>query len=554
MGISLKPEHLKRYKDIAVLLTKYGRSDLAKTAGLEAALMDDQSLTLASTPKAEELAADLERRGPTFIKLGQLLSTRADLLPPPYLEALTRLQDRIEPFPFAEVETIVYNELGVRISKVFSAFDEVPLAAASLGQVHRAVLRDGRRVAVKIQRPGIRECIVNDLDALEEVAEFLDNHTEFGRRYEFANMLRGLRQSLIRELDYRQEASNLVTFAANLEHFERIVVPSPVEDLTTSRLLTMDYIRGRKITAISPLARVELNGAELADEIFRAYLKQMLVDGFFHADPHPGNVFLTDDGRIALLDLGMVARLAPGFQEKLLKLLLAISEGHGEQAGTVAMQMGEPKNDFDAAEFRRQVAEMVAMHRHTSLERLDAGHVVLSITRIAGDCAFRLPPQFTMIAKALLNLDQVVWTLDPRFDPNAAISRHSTALLEHRLMQSFSSGSLYNSLMETKEFVEKLPSRANRILETVAANDLKLKVDTIDENIIIDGLQKVANRITMGLILAALIVGAALLMRVETAFKILGYPGLAILCFFAAACGGVLLIVSILRYDRKTKP
>jgi ubiquinone biosynthesis protein len=551
MGISLKPEHLKRYKDIAWLLTKYGRSDIAKTAGLEATLLDEQALTTTAAPKAEELAADLEKRGPTFIKLGQLLSTRADLLPAPYLESLARLQDKIEPFPYAEVERIFHDELGVRVSKAFLSFDPEPMAAASLGQVHRATLRDGRRVAVKVQRPDIRETIVNDLNALEEVAAFLDHHTEFGRRYEFTNMLSGLRKSLIRELDYRQEAGNLITFAENLKRFERIVVPAPVEDFTTTRVLTMDYIRGRKITALSPLARIELDGAELADEIFRAYLKQMLVDGFFHADPHPGNVFLTDDGRIALLDLGMVARLPPGFQENLLKLLIAISGGRGEEAADGALKMGEPKVDFNAVEFRRQVAELVAQHQHASLDRLDAGHVVLSITRIAGDCGFRLPPEFTMIAKALLNLDQVVWTLDPRFDPNAAINRHSAALLEQRLMQSFSSGSLFGALIETKEFVEKLPNRVNRIMETVAANDLKLKVDTIDENVIIDGLQKVANRITMGLILAALIVGAALLMRVETAFKILGYPGLAILCFLAAACGGVMLIASILLNDKK---
>ncbi|MBV8775023.1 MAG: AarF/ABC1/UbiB kinase family protein, partial [Deltaproteobacteria bacterium] len=551
---SLKPEHLKRYKDIAWLFVKYGRSDLVKSAGLEDVLKDER---LIRTPNvisaAEELAADLEKRGPTFVKLGQLLSTRADLLPPPYLEALARLQDRIEPFPFEEVERIIVNELGVRISKAFRFFDPVPIAAASLGQVHRATLTSGRPVVVKVQRPEIRECIAGDLDSLAEVAEFLDRHTELGRRYEFQNMLDGLRKSLVRELDYRQEGNHLATLAANLKEFPQIVIPLPVEDYTTSRVLTMDYIRGQKITALSQLAWLETDGAELAEEFFHAYLKQILVDGFFHADPHPGNVFLTEDGRIGLLDLGMVAHLSPGFQENLLKLLLAISEGRGEEAADVTIKLGVPKEEFDRAEFTRQVSEMVVQHQQASLERLDAGQVVLSITRIAGDCNFRLPPEFTMIAKTLLNLDRVVWALDPQFDPNASIRRHAASLLEQRFVKGLSPMNFFGSMMEAKDFVEKFPGRLNKILENVANNNLKVEVDAIDERVLVDGLQKVANRITLGLVLAALIVGAALLMRVETSFRIFGYPGLAILCFLGAAGGGVALIIDILHNDEKPR-
>src|SRR6266487_5251485 len=344
--VSLKAERLKRYKDVLLLLVKYGRSDLVKQAGLDHEIELDQN-SLAVVPEAKELAADLEKLGPTFIKLGQLLSTRADLLPEPYLEALARLQDQIEPFPFQEVERIVSGELGVRISKAFTDFDREPLAAASLAQVHRAYMRDGRAVVVKVQRPHIREQIVEDLEALNEVAHFIDAHTELGKRYEFENMLLDLRRSLLRELDFKLEASNLLTIAANLREFVHIVIPEPVEDFTTSRLLTMEYIPGKKITSLSPLRLLEIDGIALAEDLFHAYLKQVLVDGLFHADPHPGNIFLADDDRIALLDLGMVERLLPGFQSKLLRLLLAISEGRGEEAAEIALTMGEPKAAFD---------------------------------------------------------------------------------------------------------------------------------------------------------------------------------------------------------------
>ena len=267
-----KPQHLKRYKDIAWLLVKHGRSDLVRAAGIEGVLGDDSAQPPEVVAEAKSLADDLERLGPTFVKLGQVLSTRPDLLPPPYLTALARLQDKVEPFPFPEVERIVAEELGVRISKAFAEFEPTPLAAASLGQVHRAQLRSGRRVAVKVQRPGVREQIVQDLEALGEIGGFIDAHTEVGHQYEFARMIDEFRRSVLRELDYIQEGGHLVVLKRNLASFERLVVPAPVEDYTTSRVLTMEYVAGTKITALSGAVLLEVDGAGLVEELYAAYL------------------------------------------------------------------------------------------------------------------------------------------------------------------------------------------------------------------------------------------------------------------------------------------
>ncbi|HSB27960.1 MAG TPA: AarF/UbiB family protein [Pyrinomonadaceae bacterium] len=550
MGISLKPDRLKRYKDVAMLLIKYGRSDLISKAGLENSVLPDELIS-ATTASADELASDLEKLGPTFIKLGQLLSTRGDLLPGPYLDALSRLQDNIEPFTFEEVERIVSGELGVRISKAFADFDPTPMAAASLGQVHRAEMRDGRSVVVKVQRPNIRELIVDDLDALSEIAEFLDSHTELGSRYEFANMLSNLRKSLLRELDFTMECQNLITISRNLIEFENIVIPDPIEDFTTTRVLTMEFISGKKITDLSPLRLLEIDATGLADELFRAYLKQILIDGVFHADPHPGNVFLTPDDQIALLDLGMVGRVTRTFQDNLLRLLLSISEGRGEETAESAIKMGEPKDGFDRLEFTRRVGDLVADNAEANLNRLNAGMVVLEITRISADCWFRLPAEFTMIAKALLNLDKVVYTLDPSFDPNAVIRERATEILQRNIIRSISPSNLLAGAVDVKEFAEKLPSRVNRILDAMGNNQIRFKVDAIDEKVVLDGLQKVANRITLGLVVAALIVGAAMLMRVETSFRIFGYPGLAMILFLMAAAAGLFLAFNILFHDQK---
>ena len=553
MAISLKPQHLNRYRQIAWLFIKYGRSDLVKKSGLDETLESERREVPKKAAKAEELADDLEKLGPTFVKLGQLLSTRAELMPQAYIEALSRLQDKVEPFGFDDVEKIVTSELGVRLSKAFAEFESTPMAAASLGQVHRARLRNGRQVAVKVQRPGIRDRMIEDLDALEEIAEFLDRHTELGTRYEFCEMLEQFRKSLLRELDYRQEATNLITIRAALEKFERIIVPEPVADYSTTRVLTMDYIHGRKVTDLSPLARMDFDGAALAEEVFRAYLEQILVNGFFHADPHPGNVFLTDDHRIALIDLGMVGRIMPGLQEQLLQLLLAIAEGRGDEAANTAIKIGEKKEDFNEPRFRHRIGEIVAKQQGATVEQMQVGRLVLEVAQVSGENNIRVPSELAMLGKTLLNLDQVGRTIAPDFDPNASIRRNAAQIMQQRLTKSLSPGNLFSGVLELKDLVQRLPARINRILDAVANNEMKISVDAIDEKTLVVGFQKVANRITVGLIIAALIVGAAMLMRVETSFRIWGYPGLAILLFLGAAGAGIVLLVNILFYDKSDK-
>ena len=550
MGISLKPQHLNRYRQIAWIFMKYGRSDLVKSSGLGETLEAEQRIAPAETAKANELAGDLEKLGPTFVKLGQLLSTRVELLPPTYLEALSRLQDKVEPFGFAEVEKIVSVELGVRISKAFTEFESEPMAAASLGQVHRATLRDGRSVAVKVQRPNIREQMVEDLDALEDIAEFLDQHTEMGKRYEFCQMLEQFRKSLLQELDYRREAGNLTTIREQLRDFERIIIPAPIADYCTSRVLTMEFVPGKKVTDLSPLARMEFDGAALAEELFRAYLEQILVSGFFHADPHPGNVFITPDYRIALLDLGMVGRIMPRLQEDLLQLLMAISEGQGEDAANIAIKIGEKKDDFDSREFTRRISEIVAQQKTATVEQMQVGRLVLEVTQTSAESGIRVPPELTMLGKTLLNLDQVGRAIAPEFDPNASIRRNAAEIIEQRLVKSLSPANLFSGVLELKDLIQRLPARINKIIDSISNNEFKVSVDAIDEQTLVDGFQKVANRITVGLILAALIVGAAMLMRVETSFRIWGYPGLAIILFLLAAGGGIALLVNILFYDK----
>jgi len=552
MKRSLKFRHFKRYKDIGLLALRYGDSDTVHDIGVDDVLKDGQMANGdPSTP--DELANELERMGPTFVKLGQVLSSRVDLLPERYIKALSRLQDKVKPFPYSEVEEIITQELGVRISKAFACFEHEPIAAASLGQVHAARLRDGRAVVVKVQRPGIRKQIAEDLEVLEELASFLERHTRAGKRYQFLRVLEEFRHTLLQELDYQREASNLTTLATNLKDFGGIKVPLPVKNYTTRHVLTMERIEGAKITEIGPLVRLEINTAELAEELFRAYLKQILVDGVFHSDPHPGNVFLTTDGRIALLDLGMVGYTSPSMQDALLKLLLAISEGNSEEAADIAIRLSETTSRFNETDFRRRISQLVAERQQADLSKYDVGKAILVLGQSAGETGLFVPTELTMLGKTLLQLDEIGRILDPQFNPNESVKRNASAILNQRMRKSATTGKAFATLLEAKEFMGALPTRLNKIMDAVGNAELEVKVRAADATLFLEGFQKVANRIASGLILAGLIVGAALLMRVDTTFRIFGYPGLAMLCFLAAATGGFWLVLSIFFNDQRNR-
>jgi ubiquinone biosynthesis protein len=265
-------------------------------------------------------------------------------------------------------------------------------------------------------------------------------------------------------------------------------------------------------------------------------------------------VFVTDTGQLALIDLGMVGRLGSSMQERLLKLLLAVGEGRGDEAADVTAMLGEKLDGFDEVRFRHDISAMVSRYGHAALAHLPVGRVFVELHQVCGRHGLRTPAELTMLGKTLLNLDQVARALDPEMDVNATIRANAGPLIAQRLRKAVRSSGMFAAVLEAKEFAERLPARVNRVLDALATSELKLKVEMIDEGAVIDGLQKVANRITLGLILAALIVGAAMIMRVETSFRLFGYPGLAMILFIIAGTGGLWLAFHIITHDRVTKP
>src|SRR5215208_2046929 len=389
--VILSPRYLPRLASTVGLFTRYGLADLAKQQGLQGLSTEADGEGDGGEPTPEKAAAFRKRLvelGPAYVKLGQVLSTRPDLLPPAYIRELTRLQDDVEPIATAEVEQVIEAELGGRLSKLFAGFDPEPLGSASLGQVHAAELRDGRPVVVKVQRPRIRAVLTEDLQFFRELAAFLAAHTAAGSRVDIVGVVQQLERALADELDYRLEARNPATFRRSLAEYPRLLVPRVIESYSTERVLTTERVRGVKIDAVSPLTRLEHDFAPVVDELTRAYLKQITLDGHFHADPHPGNVFVllpsaenpptpaevrASDGRgagrlppastplaeidrqaqalappqpagidvrLALIDFGMTARLSTAMREQIVRLLMDLADNRGDDAAETLVEIG----------------------------------------------------------------------------------------------------------------------------------------------------------------------------------------------------------------------
>lgn len=545
---------LGRTARIVRFLLKYRDAGVFTGLDLDAAsLANADPAPVAGEPA--EFVDDLEALGPTFVKIGQALSTRPDMVPPAYLAALERMQDDVAPVPFEQIRTTIEAELGVRLSKLFSEIDETPLGSASLAQVHRATLRDGRQVAIKVQREGIGELIRADLNAIASLADKADRFTDMGRRVHFADWVREFRKTLLAELDYRAEAENLERFGLHLREYPELYVPAPLWDFTATRVLTMELVNGTKVTEIGGLHRTEHDLSRLASALMRGYLDQVFVHGEIHADPHPGNLLVTDDGRLALFDLGMVAHVPPKQRERLLKLLFAAVDGRGEEVASETIAMGTRLESFDEERFLREVGQMVsryAAHRHSGSQ--SEGRLMLALVALSTACGLRSPPEMSLLGKTLLNLEQVATALDPDVDVKTIVERHLEHVMRARLKKSLSPSNIASEMIELQALVRESPRKLSDLLSLLAENRMQVRVDGLADSPLMESLQKIANRISAGLITAALIVASAMMMRVETSHHLFGYPAVAMLLFLVGAGLGLTIVLSALLGDRKAKP
>jgi ubiquinone biosynthesis protein len=554
----LKTRNLGTYRDLLLLFTRYGRKDFRLSLAPEDFLGPEGESTEIEPDvqaRANAFATALKEMGPTYVKFGQLLSTRPDVVPHEYILALESLQDDLEPFSFAEVEQIVESELGARISKMFDTFESTPIAAASLGQVHRAVLRDGREVVVKVQRPNVREQVRHDLEIFAEIAEELEKHTEIGRKMSLVGAIEQAKLVMYSELNYLQEARNTETLRTNLSDFPEIHIPRVLEDFSSSRVLTTELVKGRKVSKLTPLGLIENDYASLAGVLTRAYLKQICVDGVWHSDPHPGNIFVRqneeDAPQLVLLDFGMVGRISQELQDEVIKLLLAISSNRGAEVADACVRMSEVLERFDPDRFTREISTLVAAVHDASASDINTGQLIFTVINVANNNDLRAPAELTMLAKTMLHLDSITRKLDPDFDPKLVIRDYAEQLISQKLKQKFSPRNFYPALLDLNQLAMDLPHRAREIIDQTATGKLAFGIKISQAEEFLSGMHKIANRITVGVVIAALLISSSLMMRVPTGFLIFGYPGLAVLGYLLASAAAFYLIASTFANDRR---
>lgn len=568
----LEPKYIPKLAATVGLFTRYGLADFARQQGLKGIAPEPESAEADGAPSAEKAAAFRKRLvelGPAYVKLGQVLSTRPDLLPESYIRELETLQDDVGPIPIDEVHAIIEEELGGRMSKLFEEFEDHPIGTASLGQVHAAKLRDGRDVVVKVQRPHIREQLAEDIEYFRELARFLTAHTDAGARIDMVGVIHQLERALADELDYRIEARNAASFRRSLAEFPRILIPRVIEGYTTHRVLTMERIRGVKISEVSPLTRLEHDFHPVAVELTRAYLKQITIDGHFHADPHPGNVFVvladsdnpmtpsevraidrrravrpavtplarmevqaqqnaapepTDiDVRLSLIDFGMTARLSSGLRDQIIRLLMDLSDNRGDDAAATLVEIGDDLPGFDRQKYARDIAALMAKNYDLAIGEVQTGTVLYDLINISYQQRLRLPAELTLLAKTLFNLDAVTRALDPTYSPIATIREFGNEVAAEKARRELNPRKLLQLVMQGTDLLEALPHRLDLVTQRLAAGEFETKIDVPQLTILLNGLQKVANRIFSGLVLAAIVIASAMLINTRPTLGTWGF-------------------------------
>jgi ubiquinone biosynthesis protein len=540
---------LRRLSQLAAILVRHGLGDLARRAGF-ARLRAGGPRPAAGTSAPQRVRQALAEMGPAFVKLGQILSTRVDLFAPEWIEQFEQLQDHAAPVPFEAIGRELALALGTDPAVAFARLDPQPLAAGSIAQVHRAWLHDGRPVAVKVRRPGIEAVIEADLRLLGRLAERLQRDSPAIARYQPRALVRQFARSLRRELDLRMECRNAERIAASLAAEPGIVVPAIHWQWTSSRVNVQDFVEGIPGRDLRAVDEAGLDRALLARRGARAVLRMVLADGFFHADPHPGNVFYLPGNRVALIDFGMVGRLSPPRREQLAGLLHAIARRDARRASELLADWSE-ESMVDLAALEDDVAAFIDEFHGLPLEQIEVGRLLGDFTALMREHGLVLPADLALLFKAALSLEGLGRLLDPAFDMVSEAQPFLAALVRdrHSPRRMLHRGSA--SVREAMALALQLPFDLRRLLRLAERGAVTVHIDVSHFDQAWARMDRSVSRLTMGIVTAALIVGSSIVMTTRTESTWLGLPLFGLLGFLGALVGGAWLLVSILRSGRR---
>jgi len=548
--------NLRRYRQIVAVLVKYGfaevvhRMNLAPYLQMGRRIIRKKPLETYQLSAAARLRLALEELGPTFIKLGQVLSTRSVLIPAEFVEELARLQDRVTPLPFDQIRPLVEAELGAQIPAKFEWFDDRAIASASLAQVHRARTRDGRDVVVKVQRPEIERLIRTDMDILLDFAQLLERHIPESRQFEPEGLVHELARSTLREIDFVYEGRNIERFARNFEGHDEVYVPAVFWDLTTHRVLTTEFVEGIKISDVEALKAAGLDLKEVARVGAKFILKQVFEDGFFHADPHPGNLFIRPGPVIVPVDFGMMGRLDSELMDELSDMLIGVIRKDTDLIVQALIHLGSFPADRDPRPLRFEISEFIDRYYGLPLRQLDLKAILAEVWEVVRRFQLRVPPNLMLLMKTLGTYDDLGRKLYPEFDLLAVTRPYVRRLLWRRLAPGDLAYQAVKTLRDTYSLLRVLPRELEMVMRRLSRGQMGVELRHVGLEKLIVEIDRTSNRISFSLIIAALIVGSSLILSLETGPVFLGYPLFGLLGFLFAALLGVWLVIAILRSGR----
>ncbi|UTR14111.1 AarF/ABC1/UbiB kinase family protein [Salipaludibacillus sp. LMS25] len=522
--IERKIRHLQRYREIAFAFSRNGFGFIVKELGLyniislpKRLFIKDKDNEFKTKTTGERIRLFLEELGPTFVKLGQIASTRPDLIPSSIIEELEKLHDKVPPFAYEDVKGIIEAEFEGNLTDIFDDFDEKPLGAASIGQVHYAVLKTGEPVAVKVQRPMIEKIIQTDLEILYEIASLAEKRFAWAARYEVCRIVEEFSKALRKELDYTNEGRNADRIAGQFKDDTHIYIPSVYWDYTTKKVLTMEYVEGTKLNNISELTREGYDTKILAERVANSVFHQILIEGFFHGDPHPGNVAAFPGNGIVYMDFGMVGRLTPDMKANFANLVIAIMRQRTDGVIRGIMRMGLVSEEVNIQQLTVDVDDLKAKYYDVPLSKVRLGEAVNDLFAVAQEHQIRIPADLTLLGKTLLTMEGLVETLDPDLSIIKIAEPFGKQLLIDRLHPKNVAASTFSYIGDYGDSLLELPKQINELTKVVKKGKLPLEVNIPNVERFLTKLDRISNRLSFSIVLLSfsiimvgLIIGSAM--------------------------------------------
>ncbi len=547
---------LKRYGQIIEVLQKYGFGYIVDQIGLSS--IRDLTYKFKNKDKANKLNTSgpvrvrkiLEELGPTYIKLGQLLSMRHDLVPLEYAKEFEKLQDETPSFEFEEVEIIISEELGHSIEELFDYFEIKPLACASIGQVHRAKIKNGDEVVVKVQRPGIKEIIESDLDIMYSIARLVDEHMPEARLYRPTEIVDELSRSILAEIDYTQEGWNTDRFAGNFRDNSQVHIPKVYWDYTNTRVLTLEYIKGIKGSRMDVLEKRGFDRGNIALVVGRAFMQQVFEDGFFHADLHPGNILIMEDGTVAFLDFGMTGHLSPEISDIFLDGIVALVKGDSSTFIELLRDMGCVESHADTRSLKVDIESFRSKYYGKSLKKLDASIIIEELIGILREHKVTIPHNIALLVRGIVAVESFGLIIDPGFNFNKILEPYAKNEMKERFYPQNLARRTYCSISSWSRLLQKAPIKISHILDHAENGYLRIRFESEDANRVISEIDAASNRLSFSLVISAMIIASSLVIQTDMKPSVWGVPLLGTFSFFIASVFGMWLVYNIFRTGR----